>query len=220
MQPDIRERIASAAFELFGSQGYHETSPEDIAAAAGISRSTFFRYYGSKEAVVFPDHDLLLGTIEERLRASTQRSALAAVTDAVKLVLIHYVSEGDRARQRYRLTSTVQALREREITGVARYQRLFRQYITEWDLPSDGSALRAELMASAVVSAHNHVLRRWLRGECDEPLLEVEEAMRLVNEVFVVPDGGPVPSAVVVLEAGQRLADVLPAITRAAHAMG
>jgi len=218
MQADMRERIASAAFELFGSQGYHETSPEDIATAAGISRSTFFRHYGSKEAVVFPDHDLLLKTVEHRLQASSQRSALAAVTDAVKLVLIHYVSEGDRARQRYQLTSTVQALREREITGVARYQRLFRQYITDWDLPSDGSTLRAELMAAAVVSAHNHVLRRWLRGECDEPMLEVEAAMRLVNDVFVVPADGP--SAVVVLQAGQSLAGVLPALIRAADANG
>ncbi len=31
--------------------------------------------------------------------------------------------------------------------------------------PGEEASLRAELVAAAVVAAHNHVLRRWLRGE-------------------------------------------------------
>jgi hypothetical protein len=70
-------------------------------------------------------------------------------------------------------------------------------------------------MAAAVVAAHNHVLRRWLRGESPDPLREVGEAMEqvigqldrqagpdrkeytlylrpvlLVNERMAVPDAG------------------------------
>jgi AcrR family transcriptional regulator len=113
-----RDEIADAAFRLFSAHGYDATSVDDIAAAAGVSRSTFFRSYGSKEAVVFPDHDELLERIDQRLRASHTDSALAAVTDAVKLVLFHYVGEGERARERYRLTSSVPALKNRELGRV------------------------------------------------------------------------------------------------------
>ena len=56
----------------------------------------------------------------------------------------------------------------REIASVQRYVRLFAQHVHGWlDQDADGP-LRAELVASSIVIAHNHVLRRWLRGEEDE----------------------------------------------------
>jgi AcrR family transcriptional regulator len=184
----IHERITDAAFRLFSERGYDDTSVDDIAAEAGVGRTTFFRYFGSKESVIFPDHDSLLREVEQRLRASTEESALRAVSDAVRLVLFHYVNEGDRARQRYGLTSTVGALRERELVSSARYQRLFRHHISAWGEGSEGSELRAEMMAAAVVAAHNHVLRRWLRAECNDPHLEVDRALENVIDTFLRRD--------------------------------
>lgn len=202
-----REEIVEAAFSLFAARGgYDATSVDDIAAGAGISRSTFFRSFGSKEAVVFPDHDTILGRVEARLRTSHADSALGAVTDAVKIVLFHYIAEGGRARERYRLTSTVPALRERELVSSARYQRLFRRYLSRWGDGSNDSELRAEVTAAAVVAAHNRVLRRWLREECSDPQLEIEQALATVQLTFknasgdgtaaliVVPQGVPMQS--------------------------
>jgi AcrR family transcriptional regulator len=179
-----RESISAAAFHLFGTQGYEDTSVDDIASAAGVSRSTFFRLYGTKEAVIFPDHDKLLRVVEDRLAASSSHSAIAAVTDAVKLVLFHYIAEGERARERYGLTSSVTPLRERELISSARYQRLFRRFISAWGDGSRESELRAELMASAVVAAHNRTLRRWLRDETDDPQIEINAALAAVNAIF------------------------------------
>lgn len=164
-KPPARMRLADAAFALFDERGYEQTTVDDIAERAGVGRTTFFRHYGSKEAVVFPDHDRLLDLIRDRLATSSHSTALVAVSDAVRLVLLHYIDEGDLARRRYVLTSTVAALRDREIASVARYQRLFREFIADWmGDPTESASLRAELMAASVVAAHNHVLRRWLRG--------------------------------------------------------
>ena len=131
-KPTARDRLAQAAFDLFNERGYEQTTVDDIAERAGLSRATFFRHYRSKEDVIFPDHDRLLGQVRDRLRSSSHGTALAAVSDAVRLVLLHYLDEGDLARRRYALTSTVPALRDREIVSVARYQRLFREFIAEW----------------------------------------------------------------------------------------
>src|ERR1700744_4625549 len=153
-KPTARERLAEAAFALFDERGYEQTTVDDITERAGLGRTTFFRHYRSKEDVVFPDHDRLLEQVSERLPTSSHSTALVAVSDAVRLVLLHYIAEGDLARRRYALTSTVPALRDREIASVARYQRLFREFIASWmaDTVSpdmgEPAPLRAELMAA------------------------------------------------------------------------
>jgi len=188
--PTTRDRLAQAAFDLFNERGYEQTTIDDIAERAGLGRATFFRHYRSKEDVIFPDHDRLLALVAERLRTSGQPTALTAVIDAVRLVLAHYLDEGEVARRRYTLTSTVPALRDREIASVARYQRLFREFIAEWaGDPGESASLRAELMAAAVVAAHNHILRRWLRGESADPVPELDDALRLVIGLFTVSAG-------------------------------
>ncbi|KAE8127146.1 MULTISPECIES: TetR family transcriptional regulator [Bifidobacterium] len=53
----VRAHIADAALGLFISDGYEATTIDDVCAAAGISRSTFFRYFHSKD-------ELMLGHIE------------------------------------------------------------------------------------------------------------------------------------------------------------
>ncbi|MFB9466243.1 TetR/AcrR family transcriptional regulator [Streptomyces cinereospinus] len=187
-----RDRLAQAAFALFDERGYEQTTIDDVAERAGVGRTTFFRHYRSKEEVIFPDHDRLLAAIRDRLDGSTHATALVAVSDAVRLVLMHYLDEGDLAQRRYALTSKVPALREREIVSVARYQRLFREFISDW-MGDTGqpASLRAELMAANVVAAHNHVLRRWLRGESADPVSEVDDAMREVLALFPMPPVAP-----------------------------
>ena len=218
-KPSARERLARAAFALFDERGYEQTTIDDITERAGLGRTTFFRYYRSKEDVIFPDHDRLLEQVSERLRTSSQTAVLAAVSDAIRLVLLHYLEEGDLARRRYALTSTVPALRDREIASVARYQRLFREFIaTHTAETAEPAPLRAEIMAAAVVAAHNHVLRRWLRGESPDPVTEVNQAMREVIGLF--PAAAPPPAAdgkgtiVVAFRAEQDLDDLIPALRR------
>jgi AcrR family transcriptional regulator len=216
-KPSARDRLAQAAFDLFNERGYEQTTVDDIAERAGLGRATFFRHYRSKEDVIFPDHDRLLEQVRDRLRSTSHSTALAAVSDAVRLVLLHYLDEGDLARRRYALTSTVPALREREIVSVARYQRLFRDFIIQRNGDATRSAaLDAELMAAAVASAHNHVLRRWLRGDSTDPIGEVNEALRRVISVFAPrapsTDSGAGETAVVAFRTTQPLDALVPAI--------
>ena len=71
-----RQDVARAALDLFARQGYDDTTVDEIAAAVGISRRTFFRYYETKPDVVWGEFDAELGRLRDRLaEARRQRAA-------------------------------------------------------------------------------------------------------------------------------------------------
>jgi AcrR family transcriptional regulator len=181
----VRERLALAAVELFRSRGYVETTIDEIASRAGVGRRTFFRYYRTKEDVIFPDHDQLLLKVRDRLYSFPDESGLEAVTQAVKIVLREYVDTREISLLRYRLVNEVPALREREIVSVARYQRIFRERLADGPDVGQHASLRAEVVAASVAAAHNQVLRRWLRGDgAADPFLELDEALGYVSDLL------------------------------------
>lgn len=77
-----RRTIRLEAFRLFREQGYNETTVEQIAAAADVSPSTFFRYFPSKEQLVLAD-DLDPLMLEALRRQSRDLKPMAAFRNAV-----------------------------------------------------------------------------------------------------------------------------------------
>jgi AcrR family transcriptional regulator len=156
-----RRSAMLAAVRLFTDSGYESTTMDDIAAATGVSRRSLFRRFGSKEDVLFAEHDELLVTVQRYLEASPDEP-LAAVCSAATLVFQAYVGNPELSVTRHRLIRAHQRLRDREIAMTARYQEAFSRHlaVAEADGPH---ALRAEVVAAAVIAAHNAVLRSWLR---------------------------------------------------------
>ncbi|WP_312855926.1 TetR family transcriptional regulator [Nocardioides stalactiti] len=210
-----RDRMTAAAFSLFAERGFDSTTIEDITRLAGVGRTTFFRTFGSKEDVVFPDHEDLLARIEARLAASGPDSTWVALGDAAAIVLEQYLGEGEVARLRYGLTSVVPALREREIASAQRYRLVFKRFLRDLlgDTPRD--ALRADLIAAAIVTAHNHVLLRWLRGETSTPQKDLTTALGAVTEAFGGTSSEDEGTTVVVLRSGQGIETLLPRLRSA-----
>ena len=79
-----RERLTRAAMALFLERGFEATTLDDIAAAADISRRSFFHYFASKEDVVFAWHEettaALIAAVEAR---PANESMLTAAENAI-----------------------------------------------------------------------------------------------------------------------------------------
>jgi AcrR family transcriptional regulator len=119
--PGLRERkkartraaIQEHALRLFGDQGYDATTVQQIADAAEVSESTFYRYFPTKEDVVMHDrYDPLLlaafaGQPQERSPIAALRGALVTVFGDLS------DAELERERQRTELIFSVPALRAR-----------------------------------------------------------------------------------------------------------
>ncbi|MER7044744.1 TetR family transcriptional regulator [Streptomyces jumonjinensis] len=187
----MRRELATAAMELFATKGYETTTVDEIAAAAGVARRTFFRHFRSKEEAIFPDHDDTLVRAEAVLHAApAHEHPLDTVCRGIKEVMRMYAASPAISVERYRLTREVPTLREREIASVARYERLFTRYLLghfderDHHVGNDDPLL-AEVAASAVVTAHNHVLRRWLRaGGQGDVEAQLDHAFAIVRETF------------------------------------
>src|SRR5688572_15274794 len=77
-------RLERVALDLFERDGFEATTVDDIAGAAGIGRRTFFRYYESKNDVVWGDWGAGLALLGQWLAESPPEQGLVqALTDAV-----------------------------------------------------------------------------------------------------------------------------------------
>jgi AcrR family transcriptional regulator len=148
-----RQRIVQAALGLFAERGYHATTVADIAEAADVAPRTFFSYFPSKEAVVFPhadrDLDSLAVALRGRLPGETAFDALRRWIDAMFEV---WQAEEDQIVLRKRLCAEDEGLANFENGVRARLHELLLEAIAD-DLGDAPGALRPRLVAGAALAA-------------------------------------------------------------------
>ncbi|MFJ5262290.1 TetR family transcriptional regulator [Streptomyces sp. NPDC088387] len=196
-KPPMRDALVGAAFDLFLERGYEETTVDDIVALAGVGRRSFFRYFPSKLDVVFPDHERCLADMTAFLAASEPGDEpVRRVCDAARLVLRMYAENPTFSVQRYRLTKQVPGLRTYELSVVWRYERALAEFLRDRFAGLRDGTLRADVIAAAVVAAHNNALRSWLRsdGRSDADAA-VGHALGLVQSAFGTSAAPPVEEA-------------------------
>jgi AcrR family transcriptional regulator len=124
-RPGLRERkkaktrasIQAHALRLFGEQGYHATTVEQIADAAEVSPSTFFRYFPTKEDVVLYD-EFDPAMVAALVAQPGELGPVAALRRAVRQVFEELpTEESEREQQRHELARTVPELRARMLDG-------------------------------------------------------------------------------------------------------
>ncbi|WP_190151842.1 TetR family transcriptional regulator [Streptomyces humidus] len=217
----MRDALVAAAFRLFLERGYEQTTVDDIVTLAGVGRRSFFRYFPSKEDVVFPDHERCLADMTAFLAASgTEHEPVRRVCEAARLVLLMYAENPSFSVQRYRLTKQVPGLRAYEVSVVWRYERALAEYLRGRFTGRRDGHLRADVIAAAVVAAHNNALRSWLRSDGrGEATATVDRALEYVRSAFgphpePSPDERPTPAGEPPRAAVARPEDVVVIVSR------
>src|ERR1700712_5474962 len=91
--------VTAVAIHLPVKQGYDATSVDELADALEVSRSTFFRRFGTKEDIVFADHTLLLERLSE-VMAHNEGDAFDSVNKACLTVIRYHLSRPEATRER------------------------------------------------------------------------------------------------------------------------
>jgi AcrR family transcriptional regulator len=67
LNQDIHRRLEKAVLEVFSNSDFHRASIRDIASRAGVSFTTIYKHYGSKERLVFAFVDVWMGKLTDRI---------------------------------------------------------------------------------------------------------------------------------------------------------
>jgi AcrR family transcriptional regulator len=113
---NARERFEAAAYRLFREQGYAATTVPEIAAEAGLTERTFYRYFTDKREVMFwraDDHQLMIEI--EIAKADAGLPALTVVAHAFDSVASFIDGHRSIVKLRQLLISTHGDLQEREL---------------------------------------------------------------------------------------------------------
>ena len=67
LKPEVRKRLEQAVLDIFSHSDFHKANIRDVANLAGVSFSTIYKHYGSKERLVFAFVDVWLGKLTDRI---------------------------------------------------------------------------------------------------------------------------------------------------------
>jgi mycofactocin system transcriptional regulator len=125
-----REDIERVAMALFADRGFDATTVDDIAAAAGIGRRTFFRYFASKNDVVWGRFDDGLARLRESLAAVDDAVPTGtALRDAIVAFNELTADEVPVHRQRMSLILTVSSLQAHSTLMYAEWRRVVAEFV-------------------------------------------------------------------------------------------
>ncbi|MFF5010526.1 TetR family transcriptional regulator [Streptomyces phaeochromogenes] len=177
---ETRRRIADVGMRLFLTNGFDATTLDMIAAAADVSRRTFFSYFDSKDDVL----ETWETGLEDALRAAvTEQPPLPAPLAVVRQALTRLATryETDEALAIDRLMRSTETLLARKKANYERQEQIIVDALAErWPSPDRQHALR--LIAMVGVGTLRLAIEAWSAEEHRGPLVDhLNEAFETVQ---------------------------------------
>jgi AcrR family transcriptional regulator len=167
--PNARERLETAALDLFVENGFEETTVAQIADRAGLNRATFFRHFADKREVLFGGEDLLAGLFADAIRAASPDATLTGCLEAA-LAATEVVMTPQRRAAAARRVLVVSAKSELQERGLLKHARIAKSIAAA--LRERGAdELTARLGAEVGMLAFTVAFERWMKSGDDEPFL-------------------------------------------------
>lgn len=181
-----RQALIDAATQLFASRGYENTTVEQIARTAGVSRRTFFRYFKYKDLVAFPHHKQHVLAFRQLLKDEMKnRQPYEGVKSACFRMAGIYM---DGTEEHLKQAKVIQSSPELIVRGEKfdqDWQAAISDALIDGDNENRDLVINCKLIAGVVMGLIRSSMALWYEGECKEDLVELAE---LAFSMVVIKD--------------------------------
>lgn len=176
-RPETRDRVGRAAFALFAERGFDDVTADEAAAAAGVGRRTFFRYFPSKEDAVFFDHAARVQRFKATLEAAAETGAPAfdIARDAFLEIAKEYVEDKAIHKARNDIVEASPQLVAAELRRDKAWERILAAFFASYGTQKK---FEAAVGAAVMIGAARAALNTWYESGCRRDL------MRLARDAY------------------------------------
>lgn len=181
-----RKELAATALRLFAERGYDAVTVEEIADAVEVSPRTFFRYFPSKEDVLFADEPQLVAALRGALvRRPRGEPVLEAILNALLELADVFVDDPERILFHARIIAATPSLRSRGLEQQAKLEAALAGVIAERLGLDIEREMAPRLVAAGTVAALRVALDHWTEREGIDDLRSLLiDAMALLRRTF------------------------------------
>ena len=173
--------MSRTALEMFAERGFEETTVDDIAESLGVSRRTLFRYFASKNDMVWGDFDWVLGRLRRCLDATTPDEPLHEALRRAIVESNRYEDEQlPELRIRMRLITGVPALQAHSTLRYAEWRAVIADFVaTRLGYAADD--LVPQTVAHAALGTSMAAFLVWVDDPSSDLVGNLDEAYRLLG---------------------------------------
>ncbi|WP_200307945.1 TetR family transcriptional regulator [Streptomyces adelaidensis] len=186
MRATVREEVVAVALRLFSAQGFDRTTVDQIAAEAGLSRASLFRYFGTKEDMVLVGLEDSGRHIAEALAARPdEERPWVALRRAFDALLRQNEEAPEQTLSYVRMLQQTPSLRARHHEKQLQWQELLvpevaRRLATSPDLPEDP---RPSALVAAAIACLEVATTGWVACDGAVPIdVLLDRAMDALTE--------------------------------------
>jgi mycofactocin system transcriptional regulator len=188
-----RRELELIALRLFTEQGFDETTIDQIAGEAGVSRRTFFRYFNSKASVLWSEFDTEVEAIRDALARMPEKMPMMEAIRKAVVVANHYHAEDvPELRARMNLIGSEPGLHASAAVHYDAWERAISDFVaTRIDQPAD--TLYPLAIGRATLAVCRAAYDRWVVRADADLTVYLDGALRALSAGFA-PDALRSPS--------------------------
>ena len=169
-----RREVTRTALELFAERGFEETTVDDVADALGVSRRTLFRYFASKNDMVWGDFDWVLARLRRCLDATGPEEPLHEALGRAVVESNRYEDDQlPELRIRMRLITGVPALQAHSTLRYAEWRAVIAEFVAA-RVGGEPDDLIPQTVAHAALGTSMAAFLVWV----DDPSSDLVENLR------------------------------------------
>jgi AcrR family transcriptional regulator len=185
-QQVVRDAIWNAAIDLFGEKGFDETTVDDIAAAAGVSQRTFFRYFASKSDLMGQGVLAYGEALTAAIKACPKSANSFDVLRKAVLNIATTVASYPRSKDVIAVSIRFPAAREAQRSRMGEVEESVAQAFAARMKKGRERELTSRLLAGLTLTILDATMRLWFAERAEKIAVVAEQVMKKLCSL--VPD--------------------------------